>query len=192
MTLEPTSLSARILAVVLLMLAVAVTWQVAMMPVVDAFMEQAERLERSRELLVAYRQRQEPIADLQARLDVAKRRQGSAPGYVEAANPVLAGAALQSSVRRILETNGGAARTLQILPAARDGETDAVAVRIDATLPVERLLDFLYDLDRTTPYLFIDSLDLRVPETPPPDQARASARLSMRADISALARIPAK
>lgn len=192
MTLEPTSLPARILAVVLLVLAVAATWQVAMTPVVDAFMEQSERLERSRELLLAYRQRQTPVSDLQARLEAAKRRQSSAPGYIEAANPVLAGAALQGTVRRILETSGGAARTLQILPAARDGETETVAVRIDATLPVERLLDFLYDLDAATPYLFIDSVDLRVPETPPPDQARASTRLSVRADISALARLPVR
>ncbi len=92
------------------------------------------------------------------------RRQAGQTGLLTESNAALAGAALQAMVRRTIDGNGGALRSLQALPVRQEGSLQRLAMRVDATVPSGRLLDLLHASETALPYLFIENVDLRVPD----------------------------
>ena len=187
MTLDPNSALGRFVAVGLVVIVAGFVWQLLIEPVTSAFAERWEARADLEESLGEYRRRSGPLDELIRQRDELLGRQAGQTGLLTEANAALAGAALQATARRILEANGSSLRSLQALPMRPEKNLQRVAVRIDTTAPSGRLLDLLYAIDTASPFLFIEGIDLRVPDNLPRDGA-GHAQIAIRAEIAAYRR----
>lgn len=87
----------------------------------------------------------------------------SARHFLKSASPALAAAELQEQVKVILDANGGKLSSIQILPHKDDGAYRQIAVSLQFTAPLGAVKAMLYALESAHPYLFIDNLQIRVP-----------------------------
>lgn len=187
MTLVPDRHLGRALAVSLVLLLVGLAWQLVLDPVAAAFTDRWDARAELEASLAEYRRRSAPLRELSDQREALLRRQTGQAGLLSDANAALAGAGLQATMRRLLDANNSALRSLQALPVRLDGGLQRIAVRLDATVPAGRLLDLLYAIEAADPYLFVDGIDLRVPDTLPRDGA-GHAQLALRAEIAAYRR----
>jgi Tfp pilus assembly protein PilO len=187
MTLTPTSPQARLIALGMALLAALAVWFLAIEPVVDTFGEKREALAKAQQLAVEFRRRTVPPAELQAHRATLQARQAKETGTLEAPNAAIASANLQAQIRTLLAASGGSVRSLQPLPAVPEAHLQKIALRIDATLAIDRLLDFLYAAEVASPYLFIESLEIRASEQATRNGQMPPA-LSLRGDLYAFLR----
>jgi hypothetical protein len=180
----------RIVALALLAIAVIGTWAGLIDPLLSAFAEREENLERSQRLLTEFTRKagQRPIVEQQ--LQDARRRQATVTGFIDGANPALAAATLQNLVKVAVEGRGGTLRSLQALPASREAEFQKIAIRIDASAGADKLLDLFFGIEASrAPVLRIENLDIRGPEGwRDPSQVADNTNLTIRADIVAYLR----
>lgn len=87
----------------------------------------------------------------------------SARHFLKSASPALAAAELQEQAKLILDENGGKLTSIQILPHKDDGPYRQVSVALQFTAPLGSVKAMLYALESSHPYLFIDNLQIRVP-----------------------------
>jgi general secretion pathway protein M len=189
-TLDPTSRQSRILAVALLLGLLIAIWLAVIEPTAGAFAEQSAALARSAELLQAFKRGEAAVPNLKVQLDELHKRQLSEMGFLEGTNTAMGSAALQAATKRMLEAAGGVLRSIQVLPSATEGAAQRVGVRIDGTVPSGRLLDFLYSVRTAVPYMFLDDLEIRVPETSP--GLKTTQDPALRADIYGYIRTAAR
>lgn len=192
MTLDPNSLASKTLAATLLLLVVATAWQFVVVPIADEFAIQQDMIERSRLLLESFARKAVPADELESRLAELRAQQGSERGFVPGTNTAMGSAALQATTKRIWEGNGGVLRSLQVLSTRTDSSARRVGVRVDGSIPFGRLLDLLYEFRAAEPYLFVDNLQIRVPETPPgatPVAAKTYPDVTLRAEIHGYMRL---
>jgi hypothetical protein len=175
----------RVVALALLLLAGLAAWAGLVEPLLSAFEQREEGLQRSQRLIAEFGRKaaQRPVAE--QRLHEARRQLAAATGYIEAPNPALASATLQNLVKSGIEGRGGMLRSLQALPPAKEASFQRLAVRIDAAAGADKLLDLLLAIEASrTPILRIESLDIRAPEgMRSPGTVPENAMLALRADI---------
>jgi hypothetical protein len=175
----------RFVALSLLVLAGLVAWAGIVEPLLTAFDEREERLRRSQRLIAEFTRKAAQRPQAEQGLRDARARLAAATGYLEAPNPALASAMLQNLVKSGIEGRGGALRSLQALPPAKEASFQRLTVRIDAAAGADKLLDLLLAIEASrTPILRIESLDIRAPEGLRPTGAvPKNATLALRADI---------
>jgi hypothetical protein len=183
-SLDPASLPARLLALGLALLTGLAVWFLGVQPLIDAFEEKREALAKAQQLAVEFRRRTVPLAEWQAQRETLKARQAKETGTLEAANAAIASANLQAQIRALLAASGGSVRSLQALPPVQEAHLQKIALRIDAMVATARLLDFLYAAEAASPYLFVDSLELRASEQAARN-GQAPPALSLRGDLYA-------
>lgn len=184
MSLEPSSPQARVLAIGLAVLTALAIWCLAVQPQIDAFAEKREALVAAQQLAAEFRRRTIPLAELQAQRETLKAQKVKETGTLEAANAAVASANLQAQIRNLLSAAGGSVRSLQALPPVQEAHLQKIAIRIDATVGINRLFDFLYAAETANPYLFIDSLEIRASEQAA-RSGQAAPMLSLRGDLYA-------
>jgi general secretion pathway protein M len=162
--LQPGSLLARAVALVLLAAAVAGAWLLVVVPVLDAWRENADAIEQAETLL----QRQRALAAqrplLIARIEEEKEQAEAVAGYLRGPSDALAAAQLQDRLKAVVEAAGGELRSTRILPAeaveASPG-TRRTALQVQMIVTIEGLAEILYGLEAGQPYLLIDELSVR-------------------------------
>lgn len=184
MSFDPSSPQSRALALGLVAVVLIVLWSLAVAPIWAAFANQDEARVSAERLVHEYQRRSVPLATLQARLDALKQQHATEAGLIEAANPAVAGATLQTEIRRVIAAHGGMLRSVQPLPPSQEASYQKIAVRIDTTVPSNRLIDVLYDLEAAVPYLLAETFELRAPESPnAPKGAHGHPEVTLRADL---------
>lgn len=182
MTLPPESFAGRCLAIALPLCVILLISLYVIAPAVGAFTEQLEDIDRGKRLYEEFGSRVTSLESLKAQLNSLQTQPGSSLGYLTGPNAGFASSALQANARKLLEGSGGSLRSLQVLPPAEENGLQKLAIRLDSSIPMGRVLDFLYDLETSDPYLFIDNLDIRAPDaraTAP----NASTPINIRADV---------
>jgi general secretion pathway protein M len=162
--LQPGSLLARTLALTLLATAVAGGYLLIVVPVLDAYRDNADAIERAEILL--RRQRalaaQRPL--LLARVEEEKENAEAVAGYLLGPSDALAAAQLQDRLKAVIEAAGGELRSTRILPAeaveASPG-TRRTALQVQMIVTIEGLAEVLYGLEAGQPYVLIDELSVR-------------------------------
>lgn len=154
-------------------------------PLVGAFVDQRDERDQYLKLLADYKSAIGNRAGLEAELAQLQQQGRSASGLVEGNSPALAAARLQNDIRTIVESNGGQVRSTQNLPASSINAFEKVDVACDLSIPMSRLKDIVYQLETHTPYLFIDKIDIRMPENwQPADENAAAPNLEVRWVVS--------
>jgi general secretion pathway protein M len=162
--LQPGSLLARTLALTLLVAAVAGGYLLIVVPVLDAYRDNADAIEQAEILL--RRQRalaaQRPL--LLARIEEEKENAEAIAGYLRGSSDALAAAQLQDRLKAVIEAAGGELRSTRILPAeaveASPG-TRRTALQVQMIVTIEGLAGVLYGLEAGQPYVLIDELSVR-------------------------------
>jgi hypothetical protein len=134
-------------------------------PTWDAFADQDAEIAQSKLLLAAYEARIASQPLVEERLSELRQRESSATGVVSGASAELAAANTQAIVKALIEGEGGQVRSAQNLePVTHDG-FQRIDVQYDVSVPMTRLKDTAYKLETNVPYLFLDGIDMRAPES---------------------------
>jgi len=81
--------------------------------------------------------------------------------YFDAQTPALAGATLQQKVQDMVKGVGSRLVSTQILPTIPGEQPMTVRVRVQLQASTEQLLDVLYQLEQSRPFLFVDQVSVR-------------------------------
>jgi hypothetical protein len=158
-------LRSRALALGILAGVLAVAWLVIAMPILDAFADQRDAIAQSTQMLAAYQAEIAARPQIEAKFAVMNVTESSTGGLIQGRNAALAAANMQSLVKALVEREMGQLRSAQNLtPSSHDG-IEKVAVQYDVSLPVSRLKDTSYRIETNAPYLFLDDVDIRMPES---------------------------
>jgi general secretion pathway protein M len=174
------ALKTRAGALIALALGVVLFGIVVVTPVVAAFSAQQGETEDALQQLGYFRAEIAAKPELEAELAALNERGASVPGVIESASTALAQAQLQSRIKSIVESKGGSIRSMQILPAAKQGGFEVIAVQCDLQVPMGRLQDLAYAVDSHAPYLFVDEASISAPPGEPDDIQNHQPMLDIR------------
>jgi hypothetical protein len=176
----------RAAALILLLMPAVLLWLLAVDPLLRRYSETQDAMERSLQLLARYKVNAAQKPDLEQR--VLQRRKASPhhQGLIEAPSSALATSALQSGLRRILDTNGGTVRVISVAPPVREQGYDRLTARAEIGVSADRLIDVVYALESSvTPNLTIEALDIRAPDhTGQGQKLEENVSLTVRLDVS--------
>jgi len=178
-------LRSPLLALAILAGALVIGWFAAVQPVLDAFSDQREQIARSARHLAVYQAEIDTASKMAAVLREIRAREAVNAGLIPGGNAALAAANMQGIVKSLIESEGGQVRSAQnVAPFSTDG-FENIAIQFDTSLPVTRLKDTTYRIETNAPYLFLDDVDIRMPESwqsegapndPPPLDVRWTVR----------------
>jgi len=154
----------RLVALGLLLLAIGFIWLAVIMPVSDAFADQQDAIDQSHQLLAAYESRIALRPIVEARLAELKSHETSNTGLIEGASAELAAANVQNLVKSLVESESGQVHSAQNLAPVTAGGFQRIDIQYDVSLPMTHLKSAAYRIETSTPYLFLDGIDLRAPE----------------------------
>lgn len=165
MNLIPISLRSRLLAIGILAACLTIAWVILCAPILSRWQDQQEELERSTRLLSAYRTARASRPALEEKLRQLQQQGASTAGLVEGTSAALAAAKLQSDLRSIVEANAGQVRSTQNLPSVTKDDFEKVSIGSDFSIPMGHLKALVYQIETHSPFLFIDKVEIRMPET---------------------------
>ncbi len=171
-----------------LLLALGVGW-----PWLDRMGTLAEDIEGAQDQLHRYQRLVATLPGLRAELDRVNSDQDFKAFYFDAATLSLAGATLQQRVQDMVKAAGARLVSTQILPQTLGEQPPKVQVRIQLQGSTDALLEILYQLEASRPFLFVGQVSIRSMVQPArgnPRNRRARARravppedLTVRLDI---------
>jgi general secretion pathway protein M len=121
----------------------------------------AEKIQANRDQLSRYQGLVATLPALRAELERERANDAFKAFYFDAATPALAGAQLQTEVQEMVRKAGARPISAQILSAAEDQQPPRVRVRVQLQASTEELLEVLYQLEETRPFLFVDQMSIR-------------------------------
>jgi hypothetical protein len=161
MTASPDDRQKRLRALGLLILPLFTVTVLIAFPIARIFAEQGERLHIAEARLSAFEKRRAEIPHLEARVAAMERQPAASQGLFSDNSASLVSASIQGRVRPILISHGAEPRSIQNLPPVSEERFERVPVQYVLSLPPAALRDFLYDLETSSPYLFIEELSIR-------------------------------
>jgi Tfp pilus assembly protein PilO len=185
MTLLDRALLSRVCAFTLLLVIFILFAAGIVSPLWSGWSQRADQADRIAELLVRLRRTANDAPALQQELAKMGQTQHDGGALLIAANANLAGANLQSEIKRIAEANGVQIRSTQQLPSVQEDSLNRIGVRVDLQSDTPQIARILYDLKVHRPILLVTSLAIRGQErqqTPPNQQ---QLPLSVQLEITA-------
>jgi hypothetical protein len=158
---------------------------VVALPVAALFRTQDDERAEALAQLAAYRAQDAQRPALVARLAALQQGAKSVPGLLTASSAALAQAQLQSDMKELIDRNGGALLSAQLLPPTKVKGFDSVAIEYDLTIPVSRFSSLVYAVETHTPYYFVDSADFVMPPNWRPNPQGLDPSMEMRWTIHA-------
>jgi hypothetical protein len=150
-------------AFIALGLGIALVLIVIGLPITLLFAAQASDISDSQEQIADYQAEVGQQPELRARLQALQQSAQSVPGLLTGTNAALAQAQLQSDMKGLIERNGGALLSAQLLPPANANGFDIVSISYDMTVPLGRFRSLLYSVETHTPFYFVNDADFIMP-----------------------------
>ncbi len=174
----------RLLAVTLLILLVFGIYAGVVAPLQQRFADHDETISQSARLLERFRQETlDPAALERQRRNLESARRG-ADGLLKGDNEAIAGAFVQHFVTTAVEAEGGTLRSIQVLPVKSENGFRRIATRAQINVTTPALRDLLHRIEASRPFLFIDSLDVRLGR-----QRRSRDKESQQEEVQLLVRM---
>ncbi|HUN46506.1 MAG TPA: type II secretion system protein GspM [Stellaceae bacterium] len=155
-------LARRGLALAILLVLVGAVYAVAVQPLIDDYRDTTQSIEQMSALLQRYQRVAANLAPLQAQLASVQQRQGAKDGFFAGANDTLVAAQLQGKLRTAVEAARGELKSTQVLPTEDDGKMRRITVRGQMASTLGAVQRVIYEIEASSPYLFVDNLNLRV------------------------------
>lgn len=150
----------KIIALVILMLAVTTVMAAVIVPVVLLHRYYDATIEDKTMQLSRYYKIASMSGDLRKNISEIKLK-GSAGYYLKSTNPSLAAAEMQELAKGAIESNGGKLTSIQILPYKDESSYRRITVNLQFTGSLGALKKILYALESSRPYLLIENFTVR-------------------------------
>ncbi|HXJ01739.1 MAG TPA: type II secretion system protein GspM [Micropepsaceae bacterium] len=160
MTGLPEGNAGKAAALAILVIVVAAVYFAILSPVLAFYDSNAERLEQRRELV---RRDRNAVNDLPRLRALAKQRGKNPPGadlLLAGASDAIAAAALQSSLKDMVEEEGAKITSAATLPPESDGAFRRVGVRVAFAGDLQLLTTVLLGIEAAHPVLSVGNLEL--------------------------------
>jgi general secretion pathway protein M len=152
--------ASRSAAVAILIAAVAALWLMLVQPLMGAFAEHRESIARSQEMLARYRGLDSARAQIDSNLSKLRAAQANEERLLQGGSAQLVGAKLQNRLKELIEGDGGALTSMQMLPVRDEQGFQRISMAVTLTASIESLQKILYAIEDQSPYLFIEDLEL--------------------------------
>jgi general secretion pathway protein M len=169
------SLGAVILLPMLLLAAIVIPW-------LSRISELDDRIATSRDQWMRYQRLVSTRPALQAELEQARTNDAFEAFYFKAPTQALAGAQLQARVQEIVTAASGRLISTQILPPETQETPPRIRVRTQIQGSTETLMEVLYRLEQTRPFLFVERLSVRSAARPAASSSPALVRRHLTAN----------
>lgn len=176
----------RMAAVGLLLVPAVLLWLVVIDPVLSRYADMEAAFSRSIALVSRYRAVAAERGAVADRLQQARTASQQQLGFIDAPNQSLAVANVQNALRRLVEGNGGAIRSLTVLPVVKDKAYEKIATRIEVQISAERLIEVVHGIENhAAPQLIIEALEARGSDLGASESApQTNAMLTLRLDVA--------
>ncbi len=150
----------RLAAVALLLAVLGSAYVFTVPPLLGRYADNREAIAQSRQMLIQYQQIGRSREGLQAQITELNGRKSARGAYLTGGTDALAAAELQDRVKNVIESNGGKLRSIQTVPGKADEGFKRVTIRVQLSGTTSALYKVLYRLESSTPFLFLDNLDI--------------------------------
>lgn len=161
----------RVLALMLLLMAVALVWLVIVGPLIGFYSQYASRIALAQQTAERMAHLQEILPHLR---QSAAHRPSSAPQLIDGASDTMASATLQDKLAHLASQSGIEISSSETLAPIREGSYQRIGLHITLSAPYPALIRFLTDLAQASPALVVDGLHLHASE----DEGRSADALS--------------
>jgi len=160
----------RLLALLLLLLALGVVYLVVAAPLLELYAGRAAVLENRRMLVPRLKAAADELPELRASVAELRATAGARKVTLEGSSDAIASANLQSHIEELAASVGVTIGSTESLPVEVRGGYRAIGLRYTLSGPYETLVKLLAKLEAATPPLVIENLHihgvLRRPGTP--------------------------
>jgi len=148
----------RILAVLLLLLALAAVVRGLVLPIWTSYVSNRDAIAQSEDNIARYSRLSTQIDTLQSALGKLEKA-GNLDRYVlvQESEP-LAAAALQARMKSVATSSGGTLTSTQVLPTETEQGFKRVIVNVRIAVSTDALQRVLYELENNLPYLLTDDI----------------------------------
>jgi general secretion pathway protein M len=183
----PTGIRGQLVAIALLLIVLLLAYQFVALPAFSAYEARQESIADTQRAVRRYRQLLAQAPALEAFSERFRSQSPLAALLLPGDNPALSGAALQQRLQDLARQYDVRVLSLRIRPTEEDGRFERVGVEVRMQSDMTGLRDLLYEIEQSTPYLFVDSLAVRTrPQRRRGTVAQAARVLDTRLVVSGL------
>lgn len=161
----PEGIRGRLVALGLLLVPVILLMKFAFWPLLESYTSAADELEITREEITRYQRLLNQAPALQAAVSRIERTRPLAPYLLSGTNRALAAAGVQRNLQDAAKTHNVTILSLRVQNPVDDGPLERILVEARLRADTKELRDFLYFVETTTPYLFVEELSIDVRPT---------------------------
>ncbi len=148
----------RILAVLLLLLALAAVVRVLVLPIWSTYLGNRDAIAQSEDNIVRYSRLSTQIGALQSAVGELEQADNLDPYVLVQESEPLAAAALQARMKSVVTSSGGTLTSTQVLPTEREQGFKRVIINVRMAVSTDALQRVLYELENSLPYLLTDDI----------------------------------
>jgi len=148
----------RILAVLLLLLALAAVVRVLVVPIWSTYLGNRDAIAQSEDNIVRYSRLSTQIGALQSAVGELEQADNLDPYVLVQESEPLAAAALQARMKSVVTSSGGTLTSTQVLPTETEQGFKRVIVNVRMAVSTDALQRVLYELENNLPYLLTDDI----------------------------------
>ncbi len=148
----------RILAVLLLLLALAAVVRVLVLPIWSTYLGNRDAIAQSEDNIVRYSRLSTQIGALQSAVGELEQADNLDPYVLVQESEPLAAAALQARMKSVVTSSGGTLTSTQVLPTETEQGFKRVIVNVRMAVSTDSLQRVLYELENNLPYLLTDDI----------------------------------
>ena len=148
----------RILAVLLLLLALAAVVRVLVLPIWSTYLGNRDAIAQSEDNIVRYSRLSTQIGALQSAVGELEQADNLDPYVLVQESEPLAAAALQARMKSVVTSSGGTLTSTQVLPTEREQGFKRVIINVRMAVSTDTLQRVLYELENGLPYLLTDDI----------------------------------
>lgn len=148
----------RILAVLLLLLAVGATVRLMVLPIWTTFADNRDAIAQTEDNIARYSRLSTRVEALRSIVDELEQADNLDRYVFSQESEPLAAAALQDRIKSVVTNSGGTLTSTQVLPTVAEQGFKRVIVNVRMAVSVDALQRVLYGLENNLPYLLTDDV----------------------------------
>lgn len=158
----PGGMRGRLVALGLLLVPLIILIRFAFSPLLASYSSAAGDLEWTRDEIARYQRLLNEAPALQDAVGRLERTRPLAPYLLSGTNRALAAAGVQRNLQDAAKAHNVTILSLRVQNPVDDGPLERVLVEARLRADTKELRDFLYFVETTTPYLFVEELSINV------------------------------
>lgn len=148
----------RILAVLLVLVALAILVRALVLPIWTSYLDNRDAIAQLEDSIARYSRLSTRVDALRTVVADLEQTDSLNRYVLDQESAPLAAAALQDRVKSVVTGSGGTLTSTQVLPAVAAQGFERIIVNVRMAVSIDALQQVLYELENHLPYLLIDDL----------------------------------